>query len=123
MAENEEKKVKENVSVTITVQGFVPGMEADPEFIGCSFRRVTTFNSEQVKERNDARAQLSADVCKKYSVKPLGATSAPTGGITKKTIAIIQALAVLTMDVGKIQKVLAKKGITVSLEDIQANLG
>src|SRR5574343_1675165 len=96
-----EVKVKENLAVTITVQGYVPGMENDPEFLGCAFRRTTPFNSTQVKERNDARSQLSADICKKYSVKPLGATSAPSGGITKKTIAIIQALAVLTDDAVK----------------------
>jgi len=119
-----EKQVKENVSVTITVSGYVPGMENDPEFLGCAFRRTLPgINSDMVGERNSARTALSGDKCKLYGVKPLGATSAPASGPNKTDQKLIKALAELTDNVDKIIQVMAKKtGKHFSVAEVQAIL-
>ena len=118
------EKVKD-VQVSCTVAGYIPGMEADPEFIGVMFRRKLDLSlAEDIKAKNSARGNLIAEKCKAYGVKPLGAVSAPASGPNKKEQAMVLALAELTNDIGKIIKVMAKKtGKTFTAEEIMAITG
>ncbi len=85
--------------VTRTVSSYVPGMEADPEFCGVSFRRSVSETiraaiaaAETAKDaaalkvaiaaKNKAGSDLAGEICKRYGVKPLGAVSAPGGAKT-----------------------------------------
>jgi hypothetical protein len=128
MSENEtvEKKVKASAGtkVTFKVAGYVLGMENDAEFEGVAFQRAIPVEMKgDIQAVNKLRSNLIAEKCKLYGVKPLGATSAPTSGPTKKEIAMIQALGDLTNDVNKIAKIMLKKtGKTFTGEEIQAIL-
>lgn len=103
--EVKEKKTKPSAGtkVTFKVAGYVPGMEADTAFEGVSFQRAIPLEIKgNQKAINTLRQGLMADVCKKYGVKPLGAASAPAGGLTKANIALIVAIGTLTSDKKKI---------------------
>ncbi len=143
--------------VTRTVSSYVAGMEADPEFCGVSFRRsvpetvrAAIFAAEAGKDavalktaiaaKNKAGSELAAEICKKYSVKPLGATSTP-GGVktlekvllgwlnlkvdeTGKTPAAIAAAMLKPDYMPKLQRVYkSQHGKDVTIEQITEILG
>lgn len=60
--------------VSITMMGYVAGMESDPEFVGCVFRRKV--DSEEIPVRNKARTGLGQDKSKVFGVRTLGAVAA-----------------------------------------------
>jgi hypothetical protein len=123
---NVEVKVKPSAGTKVTFKaaGYVPGMESDSEFEGIAFMRLIPAELKgDITAINKLRSNLIAEKCKQYGVKPLGATSAPTSGPTKKEIAMIQALGDLTNDNAKIAKVMLKKtGKTFTTEEIAAIL-
>ena len=63
--------------VSITLAGYVPGMETDEEFVGCVFRR--RVDSPEVPVRNKTRTGLGQDKSKQFGVRPLGALAVALG--------------------------------------------
>jgi len=86
--------------VTRKFTPYVPGMENDFEFEAVSFRRkISDAAFGIIKLTNKEGAVLSADICKKYNVKPIGAV-APSGlkGINKAyVLALIDAAKKMNM--------------------------
>jgi hypothetical protein len=100
------KKTKPSAGtkVTFKVAQYVPGMEKDPEFEGVSFARAIPPGMKAAGDQkpiNGLRQGLMADKCKAYGVKPLGAASAPAGGITAKVKAWVEAVATAQKEAGQ----------------------
>ena len=101
--------------VTFKVDKYIPGMENDPEFEGVSFARVISAEIKAAKDTkavNTLRQGLMSDKCKAYGVKPLGAASAPSGGITRKVKDWVLALVTAAKELG--QKIDAKTVIKLT---------
>ena len=131
MSEAVEKKGKPSARtfVSITLAEYKPGMETDPDFCGVMFRQDVAEGNrvdspEATKARNSQRMDLSAAKCKQYGVKPLGATSAPAGGITNKVKDLVKALGTFTKDIAKIiQAVKASQGRDLTPDEVKEILG
>lgn len=123
MSEPEAKKTKPSAGtkVTFKVAGYVAGMESDAAFEGVSFQKAIPPEMKgDVKATNTLRQGLMAEVCKKYGVKPLGAASAPAGGIGARDKELIKAIGSLTSDVKKIIAAFKKaKGKDVTEAEVQ----
>lgn len=122
MSEAEVKKTKPSAGtkVTFKVAAYKPGMENDPAFEGVAFQRAIPAEIKgDVKAINGLRQALMSDICKVYGVKPLGAASAPAGGIGARDKELIRAIGSLTSDVKKIIAAFKKaKGKDVSEQEV-----
>ena len=106
---------------TRSVEGFVPGMENDSEFLGVSFRRAKS--TENLKENLKDAAKFLSEKCKLYGVKPLGAVVAPglgTRGLKRDLIKLMVQAAR-----GDLEKVATKYNVKypeheLTVEKIQA---
>ena len=106
--------------VSITLAGYVPGMEMDEEFVGCVFRR--RVDSPEVPVRNKTRTGLGQDKSKQFGVRPLGSLAVALGtrGLKRDLIKLmVQATK------GDLEKVATKYNVKypeheLTVEKIQA---